>query len=191
MSAKFFIAIIMPPDVLQAAEAIKNELRERYGLKGALRSPAHITLHRPFQWQESKQQQLVHALSEFNGFKPFDITLNGFAFFPPRVVYIDVMPCPQLEELHSQLTKHARKQLQLLNEAEDMRGFHPHVTVAFRDVRKRIYPLLEEEFRSRSFRSTFTCNGVSLLKLRDRWEEEAFFPFSAAGRTKLDRNGSG
>jgi 2'-5' RNA ligase len=177
MSAKYFIGIIMPDEILRHVESIKQQLFAEYGLKGALRSPAHITLHRPFMWEERKESELLETLSEFTFEGNFQVELKDFNFFEPRVIYIDVISNPQLEELHSHLTRHARTNLRLFNEAGDMRGFHPHVTVAFRDLKKPLFYSIKPLFVHRSFSAAFQCNGFSLLKHDGRWNERMFFPF--------------
>jgi 2'-5' RNA ligase len=177
MSAKYFIAIIMPSPVLEAIENLKARFYSDHGLKGALRSPAHLTLHMPFLWDMEKEVQLISKLKEFRFSSEFEIVLSNFAFFEPRVIYVDVLPSPQLEELHAQLTKYARSELQLFNEADNTRGFHPHITVAFRDLKKQKFRELKPEFERMNFSATFECRGFSLLRLENKWRERWFFPF--------------
>lgn len=170
MYKKYFIAIVLTGELLEKAERIKQELFDRYGLKGALRSPAHITLHRPFQWKEEKEQQLIETLSEFKHPATFTLQLNNFNCFEPRVIYIDVQKKDELNDLHKKLTNFAASKLNLLNEAEDMRGFHPHVTVAFRDLKKNMFTEIWQEFKTRGFTGTIDVSSLSLLKLESKWE---------------------
>lgn len=167
---KYFIAIVLPEPYLSEAEAIKQDLFHEYGLKGALRCPAHITLHRPFVWEQGKENRLIKALQEFEFEESIEIKLNNFSFFPPRVVFIDVIPEPKLIEMHDKLLRHVKLKLNLFNEAEDLRGFHPHVTVASRDLKKNQFPELQEKFRNRRFAAKFSVESISLLKLSTTWE---------------------
>ena len=171
MYKKYFIAIVLPPPVFEAAEKIKQELNLIHHLKGALRSPAHITLHRPFEWKEEKENELLETLDTFKfEDKNIAIDLNNFDFFEPRVIYIDVMHNVALFDLHKTLKSFAKTKLGLLNEVNDLRGFHPHVTVAFRDLKKRTFYELKEEFAQKQFRAAFNCNQISVLKLHNKWE---------------------
>lgn len=170
MKKKYFIAIVLKEDLFEKAELLKRELFEEYGLQGALRSPAHITLHRPFEWKEEKENVLTETLGKFEFSKPFTIELNNFNCFKPRVIYIDLIKNETLYQLHSQLVLFAQKNLGLLNEAEDMRGFHPHITVAFRDLKKPLFYLLWEKFKGRNFRGSLQVAEISLLKLEDKWK---------------------
>lgn len=167
---KYFIAIVVPNPLYAQVETIKHELLAEHNLRGALRSPAHITLHRPFEWKEEKEALLIERLSQFTFAENFAIELNGFAFFEPRVVYVNVLKNDLLESLHDKLKRFAQKELKLTNEVNDLRGFHPHITVAFRDLKKPKFYELRDGFEKRQFSGTFIFNGFSLLKLDKKWE---------------------
>ncbi len=169
-AAKYFIAIVLPEPLLVQVEDIKQALFREYGLKGALRSPAHITLHRPFQWKEEKQNVLIEKLKQFVIQDAFYVQLQNFGFFEPRVVYVDVLKNENLFGLHSGLVKHVKRELNLLNEAEDLRGFYPHVTVAFRDLKKPLFYHLKERYTNEKLEGEFEFKSFSLLKLHDKWE---------------------
>lgn len=172
---KYFIAIVLPEPVLGKIEAIKQQLFADYNLKGALRSPAHITLHRPFEWKEEKEAFLIETLKNFRFNVQFELVLKDFAFFEPRVVYVDVLQNDLLFELHTALKNFAKKELRLFNEVEDKRGFHPHVTVAFRDLKKPVFYELKGKFENEQLLENFEYNGFSLLKLEARWQVHQTF----------------
>lgn len=169
-AAKYFIAIVLPEPEQTQIEEIKLELFSKHNLRGALRSPAHITLHRPFEWKEEKESQLIERIQQFSGVQAFDIEMHNFGFFEPRVIYAQVKANTNLQHMHAQLVKFAKKELLLFNEAEDLRGFHPHVTVAFRDLKKPLFYQLREKYRNEKLQATFRCKSFSLLKLRVKWE---------------------
>jgi len=174
MIKKYFIAIVLPTAILNEVEEIKNKLYRDYNLKGALRSPAHITLHRPFEWKEEKESILTETLQKFV-FKPeFTIELKNYNFFEPRVIFIDVLKSEILQDLHKQLTLFAKKELKLVNEANDLRGFYPHITVAFRDLKRPLFYELKHQFGALKFDSFFNYNGFSILKFNKKWEELVF-----------------
>jgi len=174
---KYFIAVVLPEPVYSRVELLKQDLKQQHGLKGALRSPAHITLHRPFVWKEEKEHLLIDALTRFEGGRAFEVDLRGFDFFEPRVVFVNVLPNAALEQLYQKLKVFARRDLKLLNEWEDLRGFHPHVTIANRDLKKPKFYQLQEEYREKPFEARFVCNGISLLRLEKTWEILQNFAF--------------
>jgi 2'-5' RNA ligase len=51
-----------------------------------------------------------------------------------------------------------------------MRGFHPHITVAFRDLKKQKFIELWENFISKEFNESFNYEGFCLLRLEKKWE---------------------
>jgi 2'-5' RNA ligase len=175
---KYFIAIVVPEPLSSTIDTIKHQLHKRYGLKGALRSPSHITLHRPFEWKEKYELKLIETLEKFNFETDFELVLHNFQFFEPRVVYIQVQQNIVLFDLYNSLKNYSARQLKLLNEVNDKRGFHPHITVAFRDLKKTLFYELQSEFKEMPFAAHFTYQGFSLLKLETKWEEIKFFPKS-------------
>ncbi len=172
---KYFIAIVIPQPLFDKIEAIKNLLLMSYQLKCALRSPSHITLHRPFEWKEEKEKILIEILSGFKFEEDFKIALKNYNFFDPRVIYVDVCTNDILNKLHSELTQFAKQKLRLFNDLEDKRRFHPHVTIAFRDIKKNLFPILKEKFISEEINGEFKYQGFNLLKLNKKWEEVFFF----------------
>jgi 2'-5' RNA ligase len=168
---KYFIAIVPPDPLLSQIQDLKKNIFEQYGTKGALRSPGHITLHMPFSWEEEKEEKLISSLQNFSFDKELQLTLSGFSCFEPRVVFINVQKNDILFEMQQQLVKYAKQNLQLFNQSDDMRGFHPHVTVAFRDLKKPTFYKMWEEYKNKAFDAAFVCNNICLLKhVEDKWE---------------------
>jgi 2'-5' RNA ligase len=172
---KYFIAVVLPPPILSKVEALKEELFLKHGLKGALRSPAHITLHRPFEWREERETKLIECLQGFRFNSSFHVKLHNFSFFEPRVVYVDVVYSEPLNTLYKKIKQHVKLQLNILNEDDNFRGFHPHVTIANRDIKKPLFYQLQNEYTSLSFDAEFNCNSFSLLKLHQKWEVHQSF----------------
>lgn len=161
---KYFIALIPPEPVFGQIELVKKQVSETYNNKSALRSPAHITLHMPFEWNEDKEELLIQKLSEFKFGKPLDIELKNFSCFEPKVLFIDVVKNESLNELQEELVQHIKINLNIFNQADDLRPYHPHVTIAFRDLKKELFYKAWEEFKNKAFSSVFCSTSLSLLK---------------------------
>lgn len=171
MHQKYFIAIVPPEPILSSITAIKTELFENYGSKGALRSPAHITLHMPFSWDDKKEEKLVSNLETFQFNQSVEIELKNYDCFEPRVIFISVSKNERLNELQKKLVQYCKKNLQLFNQADDMRGFHPHVTVAFRDLKKPLFYKIWEVYKDKKYQAQFKCQHICLMKqINDKWE---------------------
>jgi 2'-5' RNA ligase len=171
MLEKYFIAIVPSEALLTEIQEIKKDIFEKYQTKGALRSPGHITLHMPFAFEENKEEKLINCLQDFKFNHPFSIELENYACFEPRVIYINVKQQETLTELQKQLVQHVKRNLQLFNHSDDKRGFHPHITVAFRDLKKQNFYTVWEEYKTKNLKASFKCNAICLLKhINDRWE---------------------
>ena len=161
---KYFIAIIPPEPVFSQIELIKKQVSEAYDNKSALRAPAHITLHMPFEWLEQKEEVLVQKLSEFKFGQAFEIQLKNYSCFEPKVLFIDVLKNPDLNSLQKELVQHVKLNFNIFNQADDLRPYHPHVTIAFRDLKKSLFYKAWEEYKDKAFSAVFNADAFYLLK---------------------------
>jgi 2'-5' RNA ligase len=179
----YFMAIIPPSPYYEEALALKQYCATQFQTKGALKSPPHITLHMPFEWREEGEQELIGRLTGFAKTQTvFDIEFDHFGSFPPRVIYIAIQASDKLTVLQRTLMHFCRSELNLVN-AEDKDGaFHPHLTIAFRDLRKPSFHQAWAEFRKKKFEGRFTVNNIALLKHNGvRWEVFSRFELEGAG----------
>lgn len=165
----YFIAITAPPEIDEQVLEYKQYMLDKFGCKVALKSPAHITLVPPFTLPDSERETLQHALKDFtSGCTDFTVELRNFAAFPPRVLYVDVTGNKPLQQLQAALEE------SLLRLAfpvkKSTRPFHPHVTVANRDLDKQYFQQAWSHFKDQLFRADFPASGISLLKHNgSRW----------------------
>jgi 2'-5' RNA ligase len=180
MLQKYFLAIVPSEPLLSDIQNIKQSVFDNYKSKGALRSPGHITLHMPFSFDESKENKLIECLSEFQFKTTFPISLNNYDCFEPRVIFINVQEQTELFDFQKQLVSHIKRHLNIFNQSDDMRGFHPHITIAFRDLKKPTFYKAWEEYKFKTFSADFICNSFSLLKHQnDEWMVLRKFEFIA------------
>jgi len=169
---QYFLAVVPPSPIYEEALAMKNFFKDHYNSKASLNSPPHITLHMPFRWREDKENDLVEKLELFKAkLQPFVLGLRNFNSFPPRVIFIDVVPNEKLIELQRKLMKFCKKELNLFNAEYKDQPFHPHLTLAFRDLKKSIYAEAWQEFSKKQYTAEFLVNSISLLKHSGRvWQ---------------------
>ena len=137
---QYFIALIPPPPVSDDALRLKNYFRDQYNSKASLNSPPHITLHMPFKWKEEKECELIDAFGKFSLGRPsFKIELHNFSAFAPRVIFIDVVSNDALSLLNKELHRFCKRELNLFNASYKDQPFHPHLTLAFRDLKKPMF----------------------------------------------------
>jgi 2'-5' RNA ligase len=175
---KYFLALIPEEEILQKANDIKEALREKFGVKYALKSPPHITLKMPFSYNEAKEDQLVQRIGGFLKEQlPISVNVTGVGTFGNRVVFLDIEKSLSLEELQRGLKVFCKTELHLTDELSD-RNFHPHLTVAFKDLKTAHFPAILQEVRSRSFRGEFIASQLVLLKrLEGKWILHHKIPF--------------
>jgi 2'-5' RNA ligase len=169
---RYFIAIVLPEPFAEDALKLKEHFRDTYGSKAALRSPPHITLHMPFQWRADREAILIEKLQNFcASCKRVQVNLKHFGCFLPRVIFIDVEKTPALTDLHNQLMQFCRQELNLFNATHKGNPFNPHVTLAFRDLKKAAFALAWKEFKERKLEGSFIADRVALLRHSGKvWE---------------------
>lgn len=176
-SPLFFIALIPPEPFRQKAWEMKEHFRDEYESKASLNSPPHITLHPPFKLKQGEEEkELEQALGQVaSDFEPFEARLKDFGAFPPRVLFIDV----EKEHAMEKLQKAIMKQVVELAAEEKKRpdhSFHPHMTLAFRDLSKANFHRAWKEYQGRELRYSWQVRQFTLLKHNGKnWEEHRQF----------------
>ena len=179
--SKYFIAIIPPSPIYEEAYHWKLFFQEKYNTKAALRSPPHITLHMPFEWPSSKVARLLDSIGGFaKSCSPFELQLRGFGSFPPRVIFIRVGENKHLNDLQSDLIRFCRINLNLFNANRLDLPYHPHLTVAFRDLKKSLFEEAWDSVQDESFNHDFACTQITLLKHNGKsWDIDHQFGFQS------------
>ena len=168
----YFIALIPPSPIYDEALEQKNYFKENYNSKASLNSPPHITLHMPFRWKEKKENELIQTVEEFvKSFEPIKVCLDNFSAFPPRVIFINVVKSEALDQLQKSIQRFCKKELNLFNANYKEQAFHPHLTLAFRDLKKPNFKKAWEEFEMKEYKAEFIADRIALLKHNGKiWE---------------------
>lgn len=105
----------------------------------------------------------------------FHVHLKNFAAFKPRVIYINVQPNQLLNELKAN-TEETLLQTNPFKIKKEERPFHPHITIANRDLEKEDFPKAWQHFQHISYETSFMADAISLLRNNDRkWDVVASF----------------
>lgn len=160
----YFIALVPPEPVYSDVVGFKHKFSADYNSKAALRSPPHITLHMPFQWKEEKESDLIRNLDQLAFHQSsIEVSINNFGCFEPKVIYLAIEEEDALFHLQKEILKMAALKLNVYPLPRG-RPFHPHMTVAFRDLKKPDFNLAWQEYQTKKYRAEFVVGGVSLLK---------------------------
>jgi 2'-5' RNA ligase len=171
-SSMYYMAVVAPEEIDSKVKKWKEYMRERFGCTVALKSPAHITLIPPFWHDSTYEDEMKSLLAGFaKGKKEFILELDGFGSFPPRVLFVKVQSSDPLEILKGQLEDHLIENSNLPVKKET-RSFHPHITIANRDLMKIDYLPAWDHFKNMKYSAGFTVKDVSLLKHDGtRWQK--------------------
>jgi 2'-5' RNA ligase len=177
-SSLYFIALLPPQEIQDYANEVKQYFSDRYNSHHAQKSPPHITLQAPFEWNREAVEVLEQSLSNFaSTHASIPITLSGFSAFEPRVIYINVVRTPELLSLQADLMNYVMQQLGIVDPISKQRPFAPHMTVAFKDLTKQNFKAAWPEFQNKSVQFEFIAQHLTLLMHEGgRWNIKSEFP---------------
>ncbi|MDR7128717.1 2'-5' RNA ligase [Algoriphagus sp. 4150] len=167
---KYFLAIVPEGEFQERVSQLKLEIKDRYQAKYALKSPAHITLKMPFVYNEAKEEELTERLSGFTeNYKPIGLTIKGVKTFGERVIYLGVESGEDLFAFQKDLRAFCKRELNLAEELSD-RNYHPHMTIAFKDIKKSQFrDILQFSTEMNLTRKLRETHIVLLKKVEGRW----------------------
>lgn len=169
----YFVAIMLPPLLVKEIRSFQEEMAAKYDASRQLKIPVHITLLPPF--RNDKEDDVVTA---FEGAcskvkKPKEIALNGFGEFRNKVLFVNVVQNEALSEMKKTIVSNISKSLSL-KLPEHYHSFHPHVTIANRDLTRRAFLKAWPVLKDRPFEKTFNTVEVALYKHMDGiWQVQA------------------
>lgn len=164
-SGLYFIALIPPESIKENIQEIKLNFRDTYNSSHSLNAPPHITLLSPFRLTDGKENELSQILEELSSkLHPVKIELKDFDVFEPRVIFIDVIQSSDLTRAQKLIEEGARAYSEIFNYNYAQRPFHPHLTLAFKDLSKENFYKAWEEFKEKSFQADFVAEQICLLK---------------------------
>lgn len=172
----YFVALIPPQPLQSKIQGYRLHFKEAYNSSHALKSPPHITLLSPFNGQSEKEliAQLNHSLKQRT---PFELSLKDFFHFGKRVIFMDVVENTDLLEIQKGLETHARNHPELFRYNYPKRPYHPHLTIAFKDLTEKNFQRAWEVYQNKSFSASFVVDEVYLLKHDSKqWQVIHSFP---------------
>lgn len=173
----YFIAILTPDNINQQILEWKHYMLQQFHCKVALKSPAHITLIPPFDMPDALHPDLQELLQHFSARQTdFSIQLNNFDAFAKRVIFVNVVSGARLNALQTNLEIILLQSKRFPINKED-RPFHPHVTIANRDLKKEDFPLAWQYFQQWTYEETFMAGAISLLQHNgNTWQIAGSYP---------------
>lgn len=160
----YFIAIVLPRHLDEKVLYWKKYMQEKHHCKVGLKSPAHITLVPPF-WMEANLEEAlltdIDLLAKDE--KSFPLATNNFSAFRPRTIFIGVEQSNELENLKNKIDAFFLDK-ELYKIKVEKRSYHPHITIATRDLFKKDFYEAWPFFEGKEFKEEWVADGLSLLR---------------------------
>ena len=90
---------------------------------------------------------------------PFNVVLNNFGCFPHKsnpVIFIKTKNTAEIQNLYNEV----RPQMNF----HPISQFHPHLTVAYRDLTSENFQKAWEEYKTKTFEDSFLVDKMCLFK---------------------------
>lgn len=172
----YFTAFLFQDDVSAEIQNLKQELAERTNARHALKILPHITLLPPFTFTEEEISVKKQMLEEWScQMHVFEIKLNGFGHFRKDVVYI-------LPEIPQEIFSYQAELVKKMQSPfpgkfpEYSHHWHPHATLAFRDLNEESFHIAMEFLRGKKIKIQTTVLSFAELKHQTIWVTDSLFP---------------
>jgi 2'-5' RNA ligase len=160
----YFIALVLPSALNEKVLHWKNFMHQRYDCNVGLKSPAHITLIPPFWMEENREAELFHDVAQLaKNSLPFIVRTKNFSAFKPRTIFIDVEKNIVLNSLKENVDDFFKPN-NYCKIKVDSRPFHPHITIATRDLFKKSFYEAWPVFEKEIFEEEWMVDGLSVLR---------------------------
>lgn len=128
--------ILLNGESFNLARKLELELCKKFGLCWGLKQPPHITIKCPFETKElDKFTNYLQDLSK--NVKSFEIELEDFNYFEPKVIFLDVKENPKLKKLHFKIIKDLKEKFCIEPHQFEGNKIKFHSTLAVIDVTKQ------------------------------------------------------
>lgn len=161
--SSYFFGITLP----ETLEAECEKWRRKFK---APKTVAHLTVIPPFLWEAGLQDLIELGETALSSTKPFPVKGEGLGAFGTRVIFVNVIPSPELVTMEGALAR----ALELKGIRPEPRPYHPHITLATRLDPERFHHY-REELEEFTPHYSFTCSEVSVFQFSDSrsWQKVA------------------
>lgn len=178
-NAIYFVAVLPPKEIGKEIKIFQNYAASYFEAEHALNSPPHITVFPPFRWNEEEEYKLIESVEDLaNNNNSFYIQLENFDNFAPKVIYIKVKENGELKKLHLNTLSKMYTSFELENKSPHT--YTPHITVAFRDLKRNFFLKAWSHFATTNYERAFNVEKLALLKHEDqKWNIVGEFDLSS------------
>jgi 2'-5' RNA ligase len=164
----YFVAIIPSREICDEITRFKQAFADRFFCKAALKLIPHVTLKAPFKLAPSQHEQLLQWFRKLPvPIQAFDFGIRDFAVFPKRsspVIFLQVVLNEYLQALQTSIINSFRAGFPHIALSETEMNFHPHITIAYRDLDPILFKEAWEEYKKKKYRAIIEVNDFHLLQ---------------------------
>jgi 2'-5' RNA ligase len=114
--------------------------------------------------EENREAELFHDVAQLaKNSLPFIVRTKNFSAFKPRTIFIDVEKNIALNSLKENVDDFFKPN-NYCKIKVDSRPFHPHITIATRDLFKKIFYEAWPVFEKEIFEEEWIVDGLSVLR---------------------------
>lgn len=170
-----YMFTIVPPEPLAGElRELQHLMARDYHSHEALRRPVHLTLIPPFEATIVTEPTLIHFVRKFAPTQPsFTLQVQGFGQFRERVIFAAPTQSEPLARLHHTLAMEFSSRFQDVKLRSPHDKFHPHFTLAYRDLTHSMFFEAWAKFRVMPLDRTFMVDHICLMRHDDQWVEIA------------------
>ncbi|GLU52089.1 2'-5' RNA ligase family protein [Dyadobacter frigoris] len=168
MENLYFLAIIPPEDISRKITKIQEDIADRFESRASLKVMPHITLKAPFKFPVSAHEIVLDWFENLHiSVFHFNLELKDFGAFHNKnkpVIFLKPVPDLSLMTLQKQILLDFRNAFPDESIMDLELDFHPHLTVAYRDLKVGTFQEAWREFEVKEFPETFEVCNFHLLK---------------------------
>ena len=172
------IAIVLPEPLFSFVRSQQNLIASKWGSRHALRSPPHITIIPPILPDDEQLIQIQKIADRIASTLPaFHLTVTGYGAFKPRVIFLKPEPSDTLQSLHEHWRTRLKEDIPGIIDKYPDREYHPHITLAHRDVDKDQFRSIWEYYSKLCIDISVTISQFCILtNTTDGWTPQTFYP---------------
>lgn len=163
----YFIALIPHRELREQITVLKQDFATRFNSKKALKVFPHITLKAPFKLSTNAHEELIRWFNDLHLLQgQFRIQLKNFGAFDNKrnpVVFVQPVVTKELQALRQQLIASFSSAFPALLHPVD-REFHPHITIAYRDLSTVMFTKAWSEYQNKQFDASFEIDAIYLCQ---------------------------
>jgi len=140
------IGIIPPEDYSLFVRKQEIYLSKKYNTIVGLLQPPHVTIKWPFEINDIQPfEKYCEDLSK--EIQPFEIKINGYGFFDPKVIFLKVEKNQNLINIHLKILKDLKEKFEI--EKNKYEGAEPqfHTTLAYEDISEENFHKAKKELK--------------------------------------------